>query len=446
MHKHPQVAFKIVAKDKGDITDIVSRFLISLTIEDKRGLEIDSLNIELTDPENTIMLPDTGGQLQVWIGWKHTGLVYKGSFTVTEVRHSGPPDIISIKAISIDLKKGFKRKQERSWHNKTIGDVIAKIAQEYSMEYAIDDDLKDVNIAHIDQNESDASFIARLAEEHNAIATVKNNFIIFLTRNQGLTANGLELPTYTITRTVGDSHEYIKHENSDDISGVIARYYDPNDARIWNAMVGDGAQNPKELRHIFKDRESATNYATSEFLKIKAAAASFSVNLAYGVPDLIPEMPIRTMGFKPEIDEVMWIGVNIAHKIDNSGYTTRITAELMMPDADDFALLSFDEPEDYTGVVAYYKHNKTTQKVMIGDMTTPKRLAYLYANERTATVALNREWVRIQAEKGIEVKPSELRKVTTQKAQSKRKNKKSQANTSKKTTQNRQKPNKNKTK
>lgn len=432
MYKYPQADFKIISNEYGDITEAISGYLISLTIEDKRGLEIDSLNIDLADPENRVAIPSINDQWRVWIGWKHTGLVYKGSFIVMEVRHSGTPDTITIKAVSADLQKGFKRKQERSWHNKTIGDIIMTIAKDYDMAVAIHEDLRDIKIAHIDQNESDASFIARLAEEHNAIATVKNGHIVFLTKNQGLTVNGLGLPTHIITRTMGDNHEYSKNGYNHDISGVNARFYDPNDARIWNALVGDGKQNLKELRHIFKDRESATNYAVSEFLKIKSSAASFSINLAYGIPDLIPEMPIQTMGFRPEIDEAMWIGVNITHKIDSTGYTTHLTAELMMPDSDDFALLFYDEPEEYTGVVAYYKDKNSTQKIMIGDMTSPKRLAYLYVNERTATVALNREWVRIQAEKGIEVKPHELRKVRTKKVQSKHKTKK----TAKKSTKN----------
>lgn len=437
MYKHPQADFKITTSDQGDVTDIISRNLISLTLEDKRGLEVDSLIIELTDTENMLDIADIGGEIQAWIGWQHTGLVYKGKFKIAEVRHSGPPDVLSVKAISTDLAKGFKQKRERSWHNKTIGDIIKTIAKDYDMGFAIYEDLQDIKIAHIDQNESDASFIARLSEEYDAIATVKNNHLVFLPRNQGLTASGLDLPTYFITRTAGDKHEYSENGYNHDISGVNARFYDPNDAHIWNALVGDGKQNPKELRHVFKDKESATNYASAEFRKIKASAASFAINLAYGIPDLIPEMPIETIGFKSEIDQITWIGVNITHKIDKNGYTTHLTAEPMMPDADDFALLSFNEPEEYTGVVAYYKYKKTTQKVTIGDMTAPKRLAYLYINEHTATAAINREWVRIQAEKGIEVKPSELRKVKTQKAQSKRQRKSkkdSNSNTIKKST------------
>lgn len=96
-------------------------------------------------------------------------------------------------------------------------------------------------------------------------------------------------------------------------------------------------------------------------------------------------MPIDTIGFKPEIDDIVWLGVTISHKINNDGYTTDIKAEVMLPDSDDLAILADDEQTTYTGVVAYFKDGQTTQKVEIGDMTAPKRLAYLYKNETWLT-------------------------------------------------------------
>lgn len=436
MYKYPQATYKIIGEHLGkteDITDVFGEQLISLTIQDKRGLEMDTLQIDTADSTgNSVPVEWEGVKLKVWLGWEHIGLVYKGSFTITEVRHSGPPDIVSIKAVSIDLEKGFKQKRERSWHNKTIGDVIMTIANDYGMIVKVHENLRDTKIAHIDQNESDASFISRIATEHNAIATVKNNHLLFLPKNQGFTANGLQLPTYTIARTMCDSHDFVKKYS--EISNVVTSYHSFNSATPIKRMasIGSKQQNIKEIRHIFKDEVTADNHAVAELNRMLTNTASLSLNLTYGIPDLIPETPLQTVGFKEEMDNIVWVGVDITHRLDTTGYTTQITAEPLVPDVDDFILLSFDAPTEYTGVVAYHKYKTGTQKVMIGDMTYPKRLTYLYINEYTATAAINREWVRIQAEKGIEVKPHELRKVRTKKAQSKRKTKK----TTKKSTKN----------
>lgn len=419
-YSHPKPVCKILV-DGMDITTKISDRLISLSIDDKRGLESDSLQLELSDHDGLLAIPPLGAEIQAWIGWDHTGMVYKGSFIANEISHSGAPDELSIRATSADLKKSLKLKKDRSWHNKTIGDILTVIAQEHQLEIHVSEHLVDVEVAHIDQNESDANLITRIASEHNAIATVKNGYLLFLPKGEATTISGQPIPTYTITRNLGDSHDYSKNNGNDHISGVIAYYYDPDKAERQKVVVGDGEQNPKELRHNFRDQATAEAAAQAEYHKIKATAASLSIQLAYGVPDLIPEMPIDTIGFKPEIDDIVWLGVTISHKINNSGYTTDIKAEVMLPDSDDLAILADDEQTTYTGVVAYFKDGQTTQKVEIGDMTAPKRLAYLYKNETTATRAINREWLAIQTEKGITVPDSELRKATKKPAQKKRK-------------------------
>lgn len=417
---HPKPMCKILVNGL-DIAPKISDRLISLSIDDKRGLESDSLQLELSDHDGLLAIPPLGATIQAWIGWEHTGMVYKGSFTATEVSHSGPPDVLSIRATSADLKKSLKLKKDRSWHNKTIGDIITTIAQEHELKPYISEYSANVGVAHIDQNESDANLITRIASEHNAIATIKNGCLLFFPRGEAVTISGQPIPNYMITRDLGDNHDYSKNNGNDHISGVIAYYYDPNKAERQKVVVGDGKQNPKELRHDYRDETTAYAAAQAEYHRIKASAASLSLQLAYGVPDLIPEMPIETAGFKDEIDNIVWLGVTISHKIDNHGYTTDLKAEVMVPDSDDLVVLADDEQTEYTGVVAYFKDKANTQKVQIGDMKAPKRLAYLYKNETTATNAINREWVEIQAKKGIKVSDKELRKVTKKKAQKKRK-------------------------
>lgn len=420
---HPKPICKILV-DGVDISPKISDRLINLSIDDKRGLESDSLQLELSDHDGRLAIPPLGAKIQAWIGWEHTGMVFKGSFTATEVSHGGPPDVLSIRATSADLKKSLKLKKDRSWHNKTIGDIITTIANEHELKPYISQYLTNVEVAHIDQNESDANLITRIASEYNAIATIKNGYLLFFPKGEAVTISGQPIPTHIITRDLGDSHDYSKNNGNDHISGVVAYYYDSNKAERQEIVVGDGKQNPKELRHNYRDEATAYAAAQAEYHRIKASASSLSLQLAYGVPDLIPEMPIETAGFKDEIDNIIWLGVTVSHKIDNHGYTTDLKAEVMVPDSDDLVVLADDEQTEYTGVIAYFKDKANTQKVQIGDMKAPKRLTYLYKNEITATNAINREWVAIQAEKGIKVSDKNLLKVTKKKTQQKRKSSK----------------------
>jgi len=55
---------------------------------------------------------------------------------------------------------------------------------------------------HLDQtDESDLNFLTRLAKEHDALATVKGQALLFIGKGEGKTASGLPMPPLPITRT-----------------------------------------------------------------------------------------------------------------------------------------------------------------------------------------------------------------------------------------------------
>ncbi len=71
--------------------------------------------------------------LAVQLGWKAgdgvaIGLVDKGRFKVDEVKHSGPPDTVVIKASAADFASSLTTRREQSWHATTIGAVVGAVA------------------------------------------------------------------------------------------------------------------------------------------------------------------------------------------------------------------------------------------------------------------------------------------------------------------------------
>ncbi len=65
---------------------------------------------------------------------------------------------------------------------------------------------------------------------------------------------------------------------------------------------------PREVRGIQRDKQTAEHVALAEYNKIKSKSAQFSFKLAYANPQLIPEAPLMFLGFKPLIDEIIWLG------------------------------------------------------------------------------------------------------------------------------------------
>ena len=393
---YPVPAFRLTV-DGMDIAKLISPRLMSLELTDNRGVEADQLNITLSDHDGLLSIPPKGAVLKLWLGWSDTGLVDKGTYTVDETEHSGAPDVLSIRARSADLRKGLKTKRERSWSNTTLGDVLGDIAIGNGLTATISGALDGLPILQLDQaNESDANLISRLGEEFDAVASVKAGCLLCLPAGGGKTASGLDLPHITLTRADGDQHRYLQADR-DSYDGVRAYYYDVNSAKKQEAIAG-GGDNLKDLRHTYSDQQSALRAARAEFRRLQRGSATLSYTLAMGRPDLIPELTYTLQGVKAEVDEIIWYGGNVQHSLSaDGGYTVSLELESKLPE-DSVEDMAEENKDDYTGIIAHYRDQKTGKEKTItaGDQTKPRRLRWLYANERTAKRALDREWRKMQ--------------------------------------------------
>ncbi|MGN7441151.1 phage late control D family protein [Pseudomonas lactis] len=396
---YPVPAFRVTV-DGNDIAQLISPRLMSLELTDNRGIEADQLSITLSDHDGLLSIPPKGAVVRLWLGWSDTGLVDKGTYTVDEIEHSGAPDMLSIRARSADLRKALKTKRERSWSNTTLGDVLGDIAIGNGLTATIAGALDGLPILQLDQaNESDANLISRLGEEFDAVASVKAGCLLCMPAGGGKTASGLDLPHITLTRADGDQHRYLLADR-DSYDGVRAYFYDVNSAKKQEAIAG-GGENLKDLRHTYSDKQSALRAARAEFNRLRRGSATLSYTLAVGRPDLIPELTYTLQGVKAEIDEIIWYGGNVQHNLSpDNGYTMSLELESKLPEdtVDDLAV---ENKLDYTGIIAYYRDDKTgKEKTMTaGDQAKPRRLLWLYANKNTAKRAVDREWKRLQATK-----------------------------------------------
>lgn len=348
-------------------TQAMSR-IISISLTDKRGFEADELTIELDDQDGTIAIPKTGSKITLKLGYKETGLVEKGEYLVSEFTASGSPDRLSITARAADLAEALAEQVEKSWHKQTLYQIIETIAKKHKYEYIISKDYQNQKIEHIDQtNESDASFMSRLAEQYDAIATIKNGKLLFIPAGESQTASGQPILPTTITRASGDSHSFT-YSSSNSYQAVRAYYTDkktgqkkevivnkdnayPNKKTTQqtktvkgktfkakkkendNQKVNTEGQKIKTLRHLYATENGAWSGARGAFKKIQRGVAEFSITLAVGRPDLYPETPAVVKGFKPEIDAEAWLITEVSHKIDSGGYTASIQFEArIVPD------------------------------------------------------------------------------------------------------------------
>lgn len=352
---HPAPSY-LIAIDGKDISPTVRRRLMSLTINDHRGFESDTVDLELDDSDGKLAMPRRGARMHIAIGWQGQPLIDKGEYTIDEVEHSGTPDRLTIRGKSADLRGDLNKLRQASYHMQTVGSIVDAIAQRHDLIPACADQFKGQLIDHIDQqNESDPAFLTRLASQCGALATVKAGRLLFIGQGKGVTASGKPIPSVTIRRADGDQHRFAVADR-DAYTGVTANWHNPKAATTEGAnlkrkrkpkpakepdpssdatinkegrelLIGS-ADNVKVLRHIYANQSNALRAARAEWDRLQRGVAEFSMTLAKGRPELYPEQPTKVIGFKPQIDEAGWVLTSVTHNLSNSGYTTAITLEV----------------------------------------------------------------------------------------------------------------------
>ncbi len=337
----------------GKVLTVLDEKLISLELTDNRGFNADELTISVDDSWGDIALPPRGAELSVSLGWQGEPLIYKGIYIVDEVSHSGPPDRIDITARSADFRDEFNVKREVSWHDVTVERIVSAIAHRYKLKPIISEQLMSAEIDHADQTqESDMSFLTRMADILGAIATVKNGCLLFILPGGGVSANGKALPEFAITRSSGDRHSF-RIADRDAYTGVQAYWLDldfgkkkkvtvrkrkktiekkpRSSSREGDYIAGEDG-NVFVLRTTYSSEIAAQRAAAAKWQQLQRGAAEFNLTLAYGRADLYPEMHGTVTGFKEAIDNQDWIIAKATHSIDDNGFQTRLELEAKIPE------------------------------------------------------------------------------------------------------------------
>ena len=344
-------AFSILMGGKA-LTQLDPR-IISLELTDNRGFEADELTIAIDDSDGLIELPPRGAELSVSLGWQGEPLIYKGVYTVDEVAHSGPPDRLEITARSADFRDEFNVKREVSWHDVTVERIVSAIARRYKLTPVISEQLMSAEIDHADQTqESDMSFLTRMADLLGAIATIKNGSLLFILPGGGVSANGKALPQFAITRSSGDRHSF-RVADRDAYTGVQAYWLDlefgkkkkvtvkerkkktenkpRSSAREGDYIAGEDG-NVFVLRTTFNNETAAQRAAAAKWQQLKRGAAEFTMTLVCGRADLYPEMHGTVSGFKTDMNNQDWIIAKATHTIDDGGFKTQLELEAKIPE------------------------------------------------------------------------------------------------------------------
>lgn len=323
-----------------DVTETFRHRLLSLTLTENRGFKADQITLELDDSDGQVIVPKRNQTLTVKLGWKGQILSDKGKFIVDEIRHHGAPDSLTIIARSVDFRGSMNVAHDRSYHNKTLGEIVTEIANRNRLGNTLTSGLAEIKITHIDQTqETDVAFITRLASMNGAVASIKNERLLMLIPGKGQTASGKPILPLTLERSDGDKHLF-NLADRDNYTGVQAKWLDAKNAKQQRLTIQRKEENTQSylagsnenifiMPTIYASKENAMQAAKARWESIQQGSVEFSINLATGRPELYPETPIRVRGFKHVIDQQDWIVNTTTHSVDSSGYTTKVDLDVL---------------------------------------------------------------------------------------------------------------------
>jgi len=174
--------------DNVDITADLSDYLISFSYEDNSDNKADDLQVVVEDKKGLwrgSWYPSKGARLVgslITQDWKEVGATQTlplGSFEIDEISYTGPPDVVTLKAVSIPVHSSLVDEDKiRAWEETALSVIAGDIANEAQLELMFDSDF-DPEYDRIEQSEEpDLPFLQRLCDQAGLSLKVSSDKII----------------------------------------------------------------------------------------------------------------------------------------------------------------------------------------------------------------------------------------------------------------------------
>lgn len=326
-----------------DVTEQIKEDLVSIEIKDIEDSEADDLQIKIADRDGkwlqswlneTVEKGSTGAKglkIKVKIGTRdETGKIVEqenGTFILDTMQHNGPSAEATIKATSVDFKKGIRtEKRSKSWKNLRLKNLTKKVAKSGGLKYYYQPSSNPKFKKMTQSDETDLAFLLRCCESSGfSLKICGTNMVVY-------DPKALEDRGVVRTYTFGDGR-YISWDFG---TGTADKCYDYCTVQYTNPATG------KLIKGVYKSPEYKKNENHTELLITNKKVSSKSEAKNYAKAQLnlknkfertvkltIPGDPTMMSGLTIQMKKVgYWSGKYIiheaSHKISSAGYTTTL--------------------------------------------------------------------------------------------------------------------------
>ena len=225
--------YKIEYNEK-NITKDVSAYVLSLEYSDYEHGQSDEITITFEDTEKlwqNAWIPSKGDTLRVFIGYENEKLLNCGLFETDEIEYDSPPDTLTVKALASAITKPLREENSKGYENKTLKQIANEIAQKHNL--TLIEEIDDIKIERITQNqESDLSFLKRIAEEYGYIFKIADGSLVFYKTQKLVNAKTARIIHKNELTSIN-----LREKTSKLYKAVSVTYKNPKTGKIVSAVV-----------------------------------------------------------------------------------------------------------------------------------------------------------------------------------------------------------------
>ncbi len=293
--------------------------LISATITDAPGQNADTCELTFDDANNEIEIPQKGAKLTAKFGFEDAGTLKMGVFSIEKSSIEGGEDgeLVKLSGRSADMREDIKEPLSEHFDDTTVKAIVEELAGRHGFAAKVDDEYAGLQVDYMARaNQSSADFLTRLADNSGALFSIKDGKFLFLKRG------GQQ--SFTIEKNMCESWSF-SVEPRPQYANAEAGWFERETGKTHFESFSTGLKGPlKRVRTLFNSKAEAAAKAKSEGERMARSTGSGTITLA-GMPELMADMPLILVGFRPEANGE-WRAGTVTHTYDDT-YKTSVTLE-----------------------------------------------------------------------------------------------------------------------
>lgn len=286
-----------------DVTTDISPYLIGLSYSDYLSGKSDEIELAFENRDRRWLsswFPKKGDILDVKIGIADPDERWLkcGRFQIDEIEFSGPPDVVSVRGLSVFLSRPVRQPRNHSWENTSLSKILNDIARRNGLRPVIDMD-SDIRFDRIDQkDQTDLDFLYDLCEKYGYAVKVDSERLIVarpenLEKRKAVRVISLSLEDFNVIsfRFTTKTHEIYR--------ACEVVYFDPEKKEeIRHVEVAEGVSSGSifKIEERFENRVQAIERARAE-LKARNKLECEGDIMLLGDPHLVSGARIEITGF-----------------------------------------------------------------------------------------------------------------------------------------------------